>query len=90
MRIALICPYTLDRPGGVQVHVTQLASHLRDRGHETVIVAPTDRAADGILSVGRAVGFRYQGTVAPIALSPMAMRPSARPPILNDSRRSGI
>lgn len=38
--------------------------------HEVLVLAP-GRAADGdVLSVGPAIGLRYQGTVAPISLSP--------------------
>lgn len=54
--------------------MTQLAAGLRQRGHDTMILAPGDRAGDGVRLVGRAVGFRYQGTVAPISLAPTAVR----------------
>jgi phosphatidylinositol alpha-mannosyltransferase len=76
VRIALTCPYDWGAPGGVQVHVAQLASHLRRRGHETLILAPgrTTEADEGVAIVGRPLPIRYQGTVAPIALSPKAIR----------------
>ena len=32
VRIALVCPYAFDDPGGVQTHVRELAEHLRARG----------------------------------------------------------
>ena len=50
MRIAQICPYAWDAPGGVQVHVRQLSSHLRERGHEVVVLAPSLRPVreDGV------------------------------------------
>ena len=41
MRVALACPYAWDDPGGVQVHVRELAERLRQRGHEVVVLAPT-------------------------------------------------
>ncbi len=72
MRIALVCPYAWDRPGGVQVHVGQLARELRARGHRVAVLAPGGREGPGIVSVGRVVGIRYQGTVAPVCLSPAA------------------
>ena len=31
MRIGLVCPYSLDAPGGVQAHVMDLAAELRGR-----------------------------------------------------------
>lgn len=40
MRIAQICPYDIDRPGGVQKHIRDLSKALQELGHELVIVAP--------------------------------------------------
>ena len=40
MRIGIVCPYALDVPGGVQVHVTDLAQELMRRGHEVRVLAP--------------------------------------------------
>jgi phosphatidylinositol alpha-mannosyltransferase len=70
VRIALVCPYAWDRPGGVQVHVRQLASELRRASHDVVILAPGAGVTGDVRSVGPATGFRYQGTVAPISISP--------------------
>jgi phosphatidyl-myo-inositol alpha-mannosyltransferase len=69
MRIAQVCPYAWDAPGGVQVHVGELSAHLRGRGHDVLIVAPSLKPVReaGVASAGRAVRVRYQGTVAPIA-----------------------
>ena len=69
MRIALVCPYAWQASGGVQVHVKNLAQRLRDRGHETVVLAPTiARPTDPwVRSVGRPIRVPYRGTVAPIA-----------------------
>ena len=30
MKIALVCPYDFSRPGGVKVHISYLARHLRE------------------------------------------------------------
>jgi phosphatidylinositol alpha-mannosyltransferase len=69
MRIAQVCPYAWDAPGGVQVHVRELSDHLRGRGHEVLVVAPALRRVRerGVAVAGRAIRVRYQGTVAPIA-----------------------
>src|SRR5205085_2034862 len=40
VRVAQACPYAWDAHGGVQVHVRQLAEHLRERGHEVMVIAP--------------------------------------------------
>ncbi|MGH2725003.1 MAG: glycosyltransferase family 4 protein [Actinomycetota bacterium] len=69
MRIALVCPYAWDLPGGVQVHVRELTGRLRDRGHRAAVLTPATGAVTeaGVTVVGRALRVRYQGTVAPIA-----------------------
>ena len=40
MRIALVCPYDLFRPGGVQSHIAGLGNALVARGHTVEIIAP--------------------------------------------------
>jgi phosphatidylinositol alpha-mannosyltransferase len=72
VRVALACPYAWDAPGGVQVHVRQLAGCLIERGHEVVVLAPAEhRPREGWVSVvGRPIRMRYQGTFAPICFSP--------------------
>jgi phosphatidyl-myo-inositol alpha-mannosyltransferase len=42
MRIGLVCPYSLDVPGGVQNHVQDLADALIELGHEVSLLAPAD------------------------------------------------
>src|SRR5439155_5587920 len=72
VKVAQVCPYAWDAPGGVQVHVRQLTRHLRDRGHEVLVLAPALRAVgdEDVLIVGRALRIPYQGTVAPICFTP--------------------
>ena len=55
MRVALVCPYAWDDPGGVQVHVRELAPRLADRGHDV------DRARARPRSRRRTVGGRRSG-----------------------------
>jgi phosphatidylinositol alpha-mannosyltransferase len=71
VRIVLACPYAWDSPGGVQVHIRQLARHLRDNGHQVTVLAPAAGPVtdDGVVVVGRPVRVPYQGTVAPICFS---------------------
>ena len=38
MRVGLVSPYDLGRPGGVQDQVIRLAGWLRDAGHESLVV----------------------------------------------------
>ncbi len=76
MRIVQACPYDWDAPGGVQVHVRELAARLRGRGHETLVLAPGRRSPEGpgVVVVGRPLRVPYRGTVAPICFSPASWR----------------
>jgi phosphatidylinositol alpha-mannosyltransferase len=80
VRIALACPYSWDAPGGVQVHIEQLANHLRAREHQVLVVAPGLSQPDdpSVRIVARPVAIRYQGTVAPIAPWPWSVGPIGR------------
>lgn len=40
MRIGLVCPYDLSKPGGVQSQVNDLAAHLRKAGDEVTVIGP--------------------------------------------------
>ena len=40
MRIAQVCPYDIDRSGGVQTHARDTAAALAELGHEVTIIAP--------------------------------------------------
>ena len=59
MRVVIVCPYSLQRPGGVQSHVEGLRNALVERGHEAAIVAPR-----------RTIPIPINGSVAPIAFGP--------------------
>jgi phosphatidylinositol alpha-mannosyltransferase len=75
-----VCPYTWTTPGGVQTHVAGLAAYLRSRGAEVDVLAPADGPVDerGFVPLGRSLGFRWQGTVTRVALSPAAVARTAR------------
>ena len=74
MRILLACPYAWDAPGGVQVHVGQLASALRGRGHEVSVITPASRppAEDFVRAAGRPFRVPYNESIAPISPTPRA------------------
>ena len=88
MRIALVCPYAWDRPGGVQSHIRSLAPALVARGHEVSVFAPTagrrTTAALGgpapytVETVGRAFPVPANGSVAPISFGPRVARALAQ------------
>jgi len=67
VRIGIVCPYSLDVPGGVQLHVRDLAEYLIGLGHEVSVLAPADedtKLPPYVQSAGRAVPVPYNGSVA--------------------------
>ena len=73
MRVGMVCPYSFDVPGGVQSHVLQLAAELRRRGHQVSVLAPASphvALPDYVVSAGKAVPIRYNGSVARLQFSP--------------------
>jgi phosphatidylinositol alpha-mannosyltransferase len=71
MRIVQISPYSWDAPGGVQVHVGQLSHHLRERGHDVLVLAPGDRPGfrEDARIVGRPYAVHVNGSVARLCFS---------------------
>jgi phosphatidyl-myo-inositol alpha-mannosyltransferase len=80
MRIALACPYAWDAPGGVQVHVRQLASRLHDRGHDVLVLTPSGSTPfePWVKGVGRPIRVPYNGSVAPLCPLPGSARKVGR------------
>ncbi|HUF33568.1 MAG TPA: glycosyltransferase family 4 protein [Acidimicrobiales bacterium] len=77
MRLALVCPYSLSLPGGVQGQVLGLARALRGHGHEVRVLGPCDGPPPeaGVTPLGRSVPLAANGSVAPIAPDlPCALR----------------
>lgn len=69
MRVALVCPYSLSIPGGVQGQVMGIARALRKLGHEARVLAPTDGPppAPFVTSVGPSTNIETNGSISPIA-----------------------
>lgn len=73
MRVGLVCPYSLDVPGGVQNHVRDLAAVLPERGYDVGVLAPGEGGAGlpaYVATVGKAVPVPYNGSVARLAFGP--------------------
>ncbi|HAC14419.1 MAG TPA: hypothetical protein DCE78_00525 [Bacteroidetes bacterium] len=47
MRIIQICPYDLNRPGGVRSHIFGLSQSLVEAGHEVIIIGPDSSVFKG-------------------------------------------
>ncbi|MFN8098464.1 MAG: glycosyltransferase family 4 protein [Dermatophilaceae bacterium] len=74
MRVGIVCPYSFDVPGGVQFHVRDLAEYLLAAGHHASVLAPaddTENLPDYLVSCGRAVPVRYNGSVARLNFGPV-------------------
>ncbi len=74
MKVGLVCPYSLDVPGGAQNHVRDLAEALIARGHDVSVLAPADDEAGlppYVVPAGRAVPVPYNGSVARLAFGPV-------------------
>ncbi len=72
--VALVCPYSLSRPGGVQGQVVGLSRALEARGHHVTVFAPLDGPGDAPSGVrlevtGRSTALPANGSVAPVTLS---------------------
>ncbi|MFN0090390.1 MAG: glycosyltransferase family 4 protein [Acidimicrobiales bacterium] len=74
MRIALVCPYSLTLPGGVQGQVLGLGRALRAGGHEVRVLAPCDGPPPdaGVVPLGNSIPTAANGSVAPLAPDPAA------------------
>lgn len=76
MKLGIVCPYSFDLPGGVQIHVRDLAEHLIARGHQVSVLAPADEdtpVPDFVQPAGRALAVPYNGSVARLAFGPLAL-----------------
>src|SRR4051812_49614611 len=75
MRVGIVCPSSFDVPGGVQGHVIDLTKALLARGHQVSVLAPADDDADlpeFVHPAGKALGIRYNGSVARLQFRPGA------------------
>lgn len=73
MRVAIVSPYDVRSPGGVQSIALDLVARLRADGDDAILVAPGAEPALGV-DVGRAVSIPGNGSNAPIALGPGVRR----------------
>jgi phosphatidylinositol alpha-mannosyltransferase len=80
LRVGIVCPYSLDVPGGVQSHVLDLARALIALGHRVSVLAPADDVRPPgapplpgfVTPAGRAVSVPYNGSVARVTFGPVS------------------
>jgi phosphatidylinositol alpha-mannosyltransferase len=75
LRIGLVSPYGWDSPGGVQVHIRDLAKVLIAQGHFVSVLAPVSDEEllqdDFVVSAGKPVAIPYNGAVARVLFGPV-------------------
>jgi phosphatidylinositol alpha-mannosyltransferase len=76
LKIGMVCPYGWDTPGGVQMHIKELAEYLIRDGHEVSVIAPVsdDEAIheSWLVNAGRPVPIPFNGSVARVLFGPVA------------------
>ena len=84
LRIAMVSPYSVSVPGGVQAQVLGLARELRRIGHEVRVLAPGDGPPPEpfVTPLGNSLPTAANGSVAPLAPDPSAALRTIR--ALND------
>lgn len=77
MRVGLVSPYSFDVPGGVQVHIHDLAEELIRRGHYVSVLGPAEEGdyPDWFVPAGAAVPIKFNGSVARLSYG---LRPAAK------------
>ena len=73
MKVALVSPYDLSRPGGVQDVVLGLARHLDSTGGDVVVVGPgrpVEAAGVEVRSLGQTITIPANGSKVPVSISP--------------------
>jgi phosphatidyl-myo-inositol alpha-mannosyltransferase len=73
LRIAIVAPYDLSAPGGINNQIRAQAAALRRRGHDAQVFGPASSApTNGERSLGRTVSVSFGGTESGIGLDPRA------------------
>ena len=67
MKIALVSPYDMQKPGGVAEHVKHLGDEFQRLGHQTVVMAPRGgqgglERGDGYYGIGRTITIPGNGS----------------------------
>ena len=70
MKVAIVSPYDLGLPGGVQDQVIQLSVWLEQLGHEPIVVGPGVDGPENALLLGPTRGIKANRASTPIALDP--------------------
>lgn len=73
----MVCPYSMDDPGGVQAHAVELSAQLIRRGHHVSLLAPASphtQVPDFVVRAGLSIPVPYNGSVARLGFTPSAFQ----------------
>jgi phosphatidylinositol alpha-mannosyltransferase len=70
MNVAIVSPYDLGLPGGVQDQAIRLSAWLDRLGHESVLIGPGEQGPDGAVLLGSTRTIKANRAATPIAVSP--------------------
>lgn len=74
MRVGLVCPYDLSKPGGVQAQVRGLAGHLERAGDDVTIIAPGLPDDVHGVDLGPTISVPGNRSKVPLAIDPRLAR----------------
>jgi phosphatidylinositol alpha-mannosyltransferase len=74
VKVAIVSPYDLGLPGGVQDQVIRLSGWLEDLGHQSVVVGPGVEGPEGAVLLGSTRVVRANRAATPIGLDPRMSR----------------
>ena len=75
LKIGMVSPYGWDLPGGVQIHIRDLAEYFMAKGHEVSVLTPAiedELLPSWVQSSGRPLAIPYNGAVARVSFGPVA------------------
>ncbi|HLF77857.1 MAG TPA: glycosyltransferase family 4 protein [Dehalococcoidia bacterium] len=81
MKIALVSPYDLAVPGGVNSHIHHLADHFIELGHDVRLIAPSsdvDHLSPNAIVIGHPRSIPAGGSIARMSMSPRLGSPVRR------------
>ncbi len=70
MHVAIVCPYDLGKPGGVQDQVIRLAGWLERAGHSSTVIGPGSEGPPGAVLVAGTSVVKANAAATPIAIDP--------------------
>ncbi|PIE34000.1 MAG: phosphatidylinositol alpha-mannosyltransferase [Ilumatobacter coccineus] len=73
LKVAMVCPYSVGVPGGVQIQAIGLARELQRMGHEVDVLTLCDGPTPDpvVIPLGKSLPMSANGSVALISLSPL-------------------